>query len=126
LSEAGIEEYLPGGVVKLVRVHRPDYGDVVDDFGQVWQFVGQFRTALAMPREAKARPQHCGIPLDKGVALIPDYRWRQRFSLKLFQLGFVVEQFQLTRRPRLKQVNHPFGLGGKVSVRSRFAKRPGQ
>ena len=113
-------------MIELIRVHRPDDGDVIDDLGQVRQFVGQLRAALAVSRKAKPRPQHGGIALDKGVTLIADHRGWQRFALELFQLGLVIKQLQLARCAGLEKMNHPLGLGRKVGARPRLAKRPGQ
>ena len=126
LGKTGIEKNLPGRVIELIRVHRPDDGDVIDDLGQVRQFVGQLRAGLAVSRKAKPRPQHGGIALDKGVTLIADHRGRQRFALELFQLGLVIKQLQLARCAGLEKMNHPLGLGRKVGARPRLAKRPGQ
>ena len=121
LGKAGVEKYLPGRVVKLFGIHRLDDGDVVHHLRQMRQLVRELRAALAVFGKRKARPQHGGITLDKGVALITDYRRRKRLALQRPELGLFVEEFQLARRTGHEKVNRRLGIRRDVRW-SRLAK----
>ena len=93
-------------MVELVGVHRADQAHVVDDLAEVRQDVGDLDARFPAADEAEPRPEHGRIRTNEGVSLAADDRRRDRFAFELGQLGLVIEEIEMARRPGHEQVNH--------------------
>ena len=121
-----LKKICAGRVVELVGVARADQADVVDDFRQMRQGLGEFEAALAVAGELELRPQHGGVGADEGVALTADDRRRERLAFHLGELRLVVEQIELARRAGHEQVDDGLRLAGEVGRMRGHGVRPKQ
>jgi len=72
---------LRGRVVEKIRVDGLDDGDVVDDFREVGEPVGELSAAFSVSGELEARAEDRRVTPDEGVALSLDDRGRQGLAL---------------------------------------------
>jgi endonuclease/exonuclease/phosphatase family metal-dependent hydrolase len=111
-------------VVDLLRVHRLDETEIVHDRGRVWHQIADPGARLAVlcelelrghEREGCLHRRHRRQPLP-----LPNGR-RKVAAGDFRELGLVVEEIEVRRPARLKQVDDTFGARGKM----RQARRPG-
>ena len=104
-------------MVNGLRVHRLDKAQFIHDLRCMRHQITHPGAGLTMlsefeygssDGEARLRGGHPGQTLALSYGI-----WQLR-ALKIIELGLVVKQVHLRWRPRLEQVNHPFGFGRKV------------
>ncbi len=121
ILRAGVHQQLRRTVVELVGVHGLDEAHLVHHRRQQRQPVGHPLAAFAALPEGILRAEHLRHPLDEGELLPGQQRRRAILAIQALQLRLVVEEFQLARRPRHVQVDHP--LGARRKRRRRRSQR---
>jgi len=114
LLGSGVHENLPWRVIKRVRVHGFDNGDIIHDFRQVRKQFGKLGAGLAMPVELEFRSQQGGTRIDKRRAVTFDQFGWGRFAVPFGQFRFVIKQFEVTGRTGHEKEDDPFGFGCKM------------
>ena len=111
---AGVHEELRGAVVELVGPHRFDEADLVDDFLEMGQPVGDPLAALAGLVEGELRAEHLRHALDEGELLAFEVFLRALLAVELGEFRLVVEELELARRAGHVQVDHALCLRSEV------------
>ena len=93
-------------VVEDVRLHAVDDAQFVDDPPVVRQQVGDPGAALPAAREGSSRPSSVSVSLEKSKTPACQKSFRRGLSAELRELGFVLEQFQLTGTACHEQKDH--------------------
>ena len=97
-------------MVGHVGLHGTDHRDVVDALPDVGKNLTDFDPALTVALELEGRPHH-----GTGSAFGDQVHAPGEFLAVVFVEGrFVVEGIDVGRTAAQEQVNHAFGLGGKV------------
>ena len=126
---AGAEEGLARVVVDRGGGRRFDHAELVGHLRHVRQQFTHHQTAATLRRELEDRGADVLRLASRhgGDALVfMDFR-RQRLAVPLFQVGFVVVQVQLARRPGHEQEDDALGLGRMVKARGTvFRHHPGR
>ena len=114
---ASLEQRCGRVVVDSIGVHALDHAHIVDDFGQVMQWLAQPSAGLAVAGELERTwgtgerglaGGHRGLALGRINGLghfLPE---------ALGQVRLVVEEIHLRRAAGLEKINHPLGLGREV------------
>jgi hypothetical protein len=86
-----------------------DDRDVVDDFRQVWEQLGDFRARLPVLLELKRRAEQLRGAFDEREALALDVLRRNVLPVVLGQRRLGIEQIELRRRTRHEEIDDAFG-----------------
>ena len=122
--EAGVQKLRCRIVVDVLRVHRLDQTDVVDDAADVLHRIADHRPALAVRLERRDRPDDRirRLPFDhRREPPVAHHRARQLFAVHLLERRLVVERVVLRERAEHVQVDHTLGLRREV----RETRQPG-
>ena len=103
-------------MIERVGVHRLDDGYVIDHLGKVRQQFGKFGAAPAVFGEFEFRAQQRRVRIDERRAVTFDQLVRGRFAVPFLERRFVVEQFEMARRPGHEKVDDALGLGREVRL----------
>ena len=95
-------------MVEGVGVHRLDDAEVVGDLRQVWEELGHFRAALSVTGEFELGAEQRGAGIDEGGAVALQEIRRRELAVPLGELGFVVEEFEVTGGACHEEINHAF------------------
>ena len=104
-------------MVHLFGVQTVNKAKFVSDARSVWQKVADPGSGLASLPKRFHRSQH---DLSRSVArhcaetFFADVFLRQRLTVHLNQLRFVVEEINMSRAAVLKQIDHSLGFGREV------------
>ena len=123
---AGVHHDLRRRMIHRIRLHGPDEAHFIRDAADVGDDLTQFHSALATFDEFELGPEQCGVRLDESRAVVLQQLCRRQLAVALCQFRFVIEQLQMTRRTRLKHVDHALRFRWKVRLsRSQRVRRGG-
>ena len=110
---ARIHEELARRVVEGVGDHGFDDGDVVHNFGEVWEEFGDFGAALTVLLKFELWTEKSGIGIDEGGAIAFQEFGRWESAIELSQLRLVVKEFEMTGSTGHEKKDDVFGFGGE-------------
>ena len=97
-------------MVKGIRYHRLDDGDVVRDLSQVREQLRKLSAALTVFGEFELRSEQFGVWIDKCRAVSLQQLRRRKCSVELGQLGLIIKQFQVAGSTGHEKKNDSLGL----------------
>jgi hypothetical protein len=101
-------------MVELVGVHGLHEAQMIRDLGEVRHAVRDPCAALAVLLERVLWAEHFWNALDERELFTGQKRLRAFLAVELFELGFVIEEFELARSTGHVQVNHALCAGRKM------------
>ena len=96
-------------MIELIRVHRPDYGQLIRDLRQLGQCVGHPNAALAKLLEFARCAKQCGCGVSEGESLPLKVLVGARLPVSLDQFWLVIEQIEVRWRAGHVQKDHVLG-----------------
>ena len=110
-EDLACEQHVERFEVVVVRsVHAADEGEIVHDFGRVWEHLGDVHAALAiLPEFERAGKKSIDV-----IRLMNFDAAGKGLPGPLLEEGFGVEEVHLARSPILDELNDGFRLGRKM------------
>ena len=114
-GRACVHERVRGIVIDLLGVHGLDHANLVRERSDIREEAGHGQAALAVGLECHERPARFqfGV-LQLRELLTFGERFRKGFAVDVFELGLVIERFEVRGTARHAEMNHAARPNGRV------------